>query len=325
MTTVGPEVGTASGVAAGRRLPDLELVERPDPVDDARPDAVRAGRGRGPRASRVTRVVCGVALALVGALFLYPFAWLVSASLKPRSEVFDNRLLPQDAAPENYVTMLQAAPVLTWLLNSVVVGVAAAVAVTLSSAVVAFGFSYFRFPFRGPLFGLVLATMMLPGAVTMVPTYLIWNDLGLASTQVPLWAQNLFGSAFYIFMLRQYFLGIPRDLYEAAMLDGASYWRMFRSVALPLARPALVVVAIFELRASWTDLVKPLIYLRDPDLYTIPRGLKAVVDQFGRGGEAQWEVVLAASVVTTLPMVVLFLLAQRYFTEGIAAAPRTGR
>lgn len=287
--------------------------------------AARAGRGRGPRSGPVTRIVCGTALALVGVLFLYPFVWLVSASLKPRAEVFDNRLLPQDVAPENYATMLQAAPVVTWLVNSVVVGVAAAVAVTLSSAFVAFGFAHFRFPFRGPLFGLVLATMMLPGAVTMVPTYLIWNDLGLASTQVPLWAQNLFGSAFYIFMLRQYFLGIPRDLYEAAMLDGASYPRMFWSLALPLARPALVVVAVFELRASWTDLVKPLIYLRDPELYTIPRGLKAVVDQFGRGGEAQWEVVLAASVVTTLPMVVLFLLAQRYFTEGIAAAPRTGR
>jgi multiple sugar transport system permease protein len=272
----------------------------------------------------VVRAAYGLALAGVSVLFLYPFAWLLSASLKPRSQVFDNALLPEVWAWDNYVRLWDAAPVLVWLLNSVVVGLAAAVTVTLSSAVVAFGFAYFRFPGRDALFGLVLATMMLPGAVTMVPTYLLWNELGLASTQVPLWAQNLFGSAFYIFLMRQFFMTLPRDLFEAAMLDGASYWRMFRSVAVPLATPALVIVFIFELRASWTDLVKPLIYLRDPQLYTIPRGLKAVVDQFGQGGEMQWEIVMAASVVTTLPMLLLFLFGQRFFVEGIATTGRGG-
>lgn len=117
---------------------------------------------------------------------------------------------------------------------------------------------------------------------------------------------------------------LPRDLFEAAMLGGASYWRVFRSIVVPLSVPALVIVFVFELRASWTDLVKPLIYLRDPALFTIPRGLKAVVDQFGQGGEAQWEVVLAASVVTTLPMVLLFLCCQRFFVEGIATTGRGG-
>jgi multiple sugar transport system permease protein len=166
--------------------------------------------------------------------------------------------------------------------------------------------------------------MMLPGAVTMVPTYLIWDRLGVASTQLPLWAGNLFGSAFYIFLLRQFFLSLPRDLFEAALIDGASYLRLFRSIALPLAKPALIIVFVFELRASWTDLVKPLIYLRDPALYTIPRGLKAVIDQFGKGGESQWEIVLAASVLTTLPMIVLFFLGQRHFVEGIATTGRGG-
>jgi multiple sugar transport system permease protein len=287
----------------------------------ARPAAVRRG-GRGPRRTWLVRTCYAVSLAGVTVLFLYPFAWLVSASLKPRSQVFDNSLLPDVWAPENYVRLWSAAPVLSWLVNSVVVGLAAAVTVTLSSALVAFGFAYFRFPGRNVLFGLVLATMMLPGAVTMVPTYLLWNEIGLASTQVPLWAQNLFGSAFYIFLMRQFFLTLPRDLFEAAMLDGAGYFRMFRSIALPLAVPALVIVFIFELRASWTDLIKPLIYLRDPALYTIPRGLKAVVDQFGQGGEMQWEIVMAASVVTTLPMVVLFLLGQRFFVDGIATTGR---
>lgn len=293
----------------------------------AAPDDGSGLRASGPApARRSTLATACWVLVVAGAtvLLLYPFVWLVSASLKPRAEVFDNRLVPNPLQPENYRTVWQAAPLLTWITNSTVVGLAAALAVTLSSAVVAFGFAYFQFRYRTAVFGLVLATMMLPGAVTMVPTYLIWNELGLAATQLPLWAGNLFGSAFYIFLLRQFFLTLPRELFEAALVDGASYLRLFRSIALPLAKPALIIVFVFELRASWTDLVKPLIYLRDPGLYTIPRGLKAVVDQFGKGGESQWEIVLAASVVTTIPMIVLFFLGQRYFVEGIATTGRNG-
>ena len=268
------------------------------------------------------RVVWLVLLTGVTVVFLYPFVWLVSASLKPRSQVFDNRLLPQDVAWENYAKVWDAAPMLQWLENSVVVGLAAAAAVTISSAVVAFGFAYFRFPGRNALFALLLATMMLPGAVTMVPVFLLWDALGLVGTHVPLWAHNLFGSAFYIFLLRQFYLSLPRELFEAATLDGAGYLRLFRSIALPLSVPALVIVFVFELRASWTDLVRPLIYLRDTELFTIPRGLKALLDQFGQSGESQWEVIMAASVITTLPMILLFVLGQRYFVEGIQTTGR---
>jgi multiple sugar transport system permease protein len=270
------------------------------------------------------RVLFWIGLVAASALFLYPFVWLLSASLKPRSQVFDNALLPDSWAFANYLDVWQAAPVLTWLLNSVVVALAAATAVTISSALVAFGFAYFRFPGRDLLFGLVLATMMLPFAVTMIPVYLIWNSLGLATTQVPLWAANLFGSAFYIFLLRQFFLGLPRDLFEAARIDGASYWGLFWRIAVPLCKPAMVVTFVFELKASWSDLLKPLIYLRDPELYTMPRGLKAISDQFGQSGEQQWEIVLAGAVITTLPMVVVFFLAQRHFIYGIATQGRKG-
>ncbi len=261
-------------------------------------------------------------LSVMTVLFLYPFVWLVSASLKNRAYVFNNALLPRPFAPENYVTVWEKVPMLLWLGNSVIVGLAAAITVTASSAFVAFGFAHFRFPARRPLFGLVLATMMLPTAVTIVPVFLEWHALGLESTQVPLWAQNLFGSAFYIFLLRQFFLSMPRDVFEAAQLDGASYLRMFRSIALPLARPGLLVVFVFELKTSWTELMKPLIYLRDPNLYTLPRGLKAVLDRFGQGGEAQWELVLAASVIATVPMILIFFAAQRYFLDGLMTTPR---
>ncbi|WP_410671464.1 carbohydrate ABC transporter permease [Amycolatopsis sp. cmx-4-68] len=268
------------------------------------------------------RVLRWVGLAAATVLFLYPFAWLLSASLKPRAQVFDNALLPRSWAWGNYVEIWRAAPVAAWFLNSVVVSLAAAVAVTLTSSLVAFGFAYFRFPGRNGLFGLVLATMMLPGAVTMIPVYLIWNGVGLAHTQVPLWAGNLFGSAFYIFLLRQFFLGLPREVFEAARMDGANHWTLFWRIAMPLCRPALIVSFVFELKASWSDLLKPLIYLRDPALYTLPRGLKALSDQFGQAGEQRWEIVLAGSVVTTVPLLVVFFLAQRHFLAGITAENR---
>jgi multiple sugar transport system permease protein len=170
----------------------------------------------------------------------------------------------------------------------------------------------------------VLATMMLPGAVTMIPVYLIWNELGFVNTQVPLWAQNLFGSAFYIFLLRQFFLGIPREYFEAARLDGCSNWGLFRRIALPLAKPSLIIVFVFELQASWTDLMKPLIYLQNENLFTLPRGLKVIVDQFGQNGEYHWEIVLAGSLVATVPMIIIFAFAQRYFIQGVSTSGRKG-
>ena len=259
-------------------------------------------------------------LAVATVLFLVPFLWLVSASLKTRADVFGSEWIPDPVQLSNYSRVFEVAPVASWFLNSVVVGLLAAITVTVSSAMVAFGFAYFRFPFRNALFALVLATMMLPGAVTMVPTYLIWDRLGMTDTLTPLWAGNLFGSAFYIFLLRQFFLGLPRELFEAARVDGANYLQMWWRVALPLTKPALIVVFIFEFKASWTDLVKPLIYLRDVGLYTLPRGLKALLDTFGvtTGGEGEIQWIMAGTVVATVPMIIIFFLAQRYFLEGVA-------
>jgi multiple sugar transport system permease protein len=166
--------------------------------------------------------------------------------------------------------------------------------------------------------------MMLPGAVTMIPVYLIWNKLGFVDTQVPLWAQNLFGSAFYTFLLRQFFLGIPRELFEAARVDGCSYFGLFRRIALPLAKPALVIVFVFELKASWSDLMRPLIYLQTPEYFTMPRGLKSIIDSFALSGEYHWEIALAATLIATLPMIVVFAFAQRRILHGIATSAKQG-
>ena len=270
------------------------------------------------------RVIFFILLIGCTVLFLAPLVWLVSASLKTRAEVFSSAWLPNPVAWNNYARIWDAAPILQWLKNSLLVGVLAAVSVTLSSALVAFGFANFRFRGRDALFGLVLATMMLPGAVTMIPTFLIWDRLGAVNTLTPLWAGNLFGSAFYIFLLRQFYLSLPRELFEAARIDGASYLQAWWRVALPLTRSALIVVFIFEFKASWTDLLRPLIYLYDNALFTMPRGVKAIVDRFGQGGEMQWELVMAATVILTVPMVIIFLLGQRYFVQGISTTGSKG-
>jgi multiple sugar transport system permease protein len=278
------------------------------------------------RRSRTAQIVYWAALLGLAALFLYPFAWLVSASFKPRAEVFDNRLIPLNPTLDNFVQVWNVAPMLTWFVNSTIVAVLAAASVTVSSAMVAFGFAYFRFPLRNVMFGLVLATMMLPGMVTMIPVFLIWKDLGALNTRLPLWGTNLFGSPFYIFLLRQFFLTLPRELFDAARIDGCSNFGLFRRIAVPLSKPALIMVFVFEIQASWNDLLKPLIYLRDVNLYTIPLGLNSLFVKFNpvAGGEGDFQYIVTAALLSTVPMVVIFAVCQRYFVDGIAATARQG-
>lgn len=278
------------------------------------------------RRSRAAQVGYWAVLLGLAGLFLYPFAWLVSASFKPRAEVFDNRLIPLSPTVSNYAKVWDVAPLLTWFANSALVAALAAASVTLSSALVAFGFAHFRFPLRNVLFGLVLATMMLPSMVTMIPVFLIWKDLGALNTRLPLWGANLFGSPFYIFLLRQFFLTLPRELFDAARIDGCTSFGLFRRIAVPLSRPALIMVFVFEIQASWDDLLKPLIYLRDMNLYTIPLGLNSLFVRFNpvAGGEGDFQYIVTAALLSTVPMVVIFAVCQRYFVEGIAATTRRG-
>ena len=292
----------------------------PKARDTARTKDSDAARGR----RRGIRIFVIVALSLLAVVFMYPFVWLVSASFKPRGEVFDNKLIPDTFTWENYVTVWQEAPLALWLGNTVLVTILAAVTVTLSSAMVAWGFAHYRFRGRNVLFGLVLASMMLPGAVTMIPTFLIWNSLGFVGTLVPLWAQNMFASAFYVFLLRQFMLGLPRDLFDAARVDGASQWAVFWRIAVPLSKPALAVTFVFEVQAVWTDLMRALIYLRDSATFTVPRGLKSLVDAFGFGGEWHWEIIVTASVIATIPMILIFFFAQKQIIHGISAGGLKG-
>lgn len=254
-----------------------------------------------------------VLLAGVTVVFLAPLAWLVSASLKTRSQVFNGEWVPDPVMWSNYVDVWRAAPVLSWLQNSLVVGLLGAVAVTLSSAAVAFGFAYFRFRGRDVLFGLVLATMMLPGAVTMIPVYLIWNELGLVNTLVPLWAGNLFGSAFYVFLLRQFYLGLPRDLFDAARIDGVSEPGLFFRIGLPLVGPGLAALGIFSFIGNWNAYLWPLIAGQSPSMRTVPVGISLFSGEAG----AAWHLIMAASSLAIIPVLLVFVLLQRQIIEGV--------
>jgi multiple sugar transport system permease protein len=299
-----------------------------------------------PKASWISRGLFVLLLTGLSILFIYPFVWLISASFKPSGDVFDNALIPHHWSwnftgpnlPEPHAQYLfNVAPVAHWIVNSIWISFLGAGLVTLSSAMVAFAFAYFRFPLRGVLFGILLGTMMLPGEVTMIPVYLLWNHIGNfttthihyrigTGTQYPLWVPNMFGSAFYIFLQRQFFLGIPRDYFEAARMDGDSYWSMFRRIALPLAKPALIVTFIFEVQAKWFDLITPLIYLRDQATFTVPLGLKLIVDKFNVAGGSvpQYQLIVAGTLLLVLPMVLLFGVFQKYFIRGIAVQGRKG-
>ena len=297
--------------------------------------AVASGVTRARRPNRwyrpksvVGKVLLWVALLAFSVLFLYPFVWLLAASFKPRGEVFDNKLIPETFTPRNYLDVWDQLPLLSWMGNSILIAVLAAAFVAFSSSLVAFGFAYFKFPGRTFLFGLVLATMMLPGAVTLIPQYLIWKNLGFLGTNVPLWGANLFGSAFYIFLQRQFFLGLPRELFEAARVDGASYFGLFRRIAMPLAIPSFIIVFLFEFQASWNNLQGALIYLNagSVDGFTVPLGIAYSMTKYapGNGGQGDYQFVMVAALLVTLPMLVLFAFGQRYFIEGVATQGRKG-
>ena len=318
MTTTQPTSGTmpVPAQAAGQDLVQGATRERRRPNRWYRPKSI------------VAKIALWIALIAFSLLFLYPFVWLLAASLKPRGQVFDNKLIPDTILTSNYVEVWDQLPLLSWMGNSVLIALLAALFVAVSSSAVAFGFAYFKFPLRNFLFGLVLATMMLPGAVTLIPQYLIWKNLGFLGTNVPLWGANLFGSAFYIFLQRQFFLGLPRELFEAARVDGASYFGLFRRIAMPLAIPSFIIVFLFEFQSSWNNLQAALIYLNAGSVegFTVPLGIAYAMTKYSptNGGQGDYQYVMVASLLVTLPMLVLFAFGQRYFIEGVATQGRKG-
>ena len=267
-------------------------------------------------------------LAVLSAIaFALPFLWTVTSSLKTSQEIylFPPTLFPAEIRWSNYSDVFRLAPFARFLQNTVVITALAMVGQILSSAVVAFGFTRFNFPGRNALFILVLGTMMLPWQVTIVPKFILFRYLGWINTYYPLIIPSYFGgSAFFIFLLRQFFLTIPRDLDEAAKLDGASSFRIFWNIILPLSGPALATVSIFAFIEHWNEFIGPLIFLNSPDKFPVSIGLRYFTANPFESDEPREAILMAASLIVATPPLILFFLAQRYFVQGIVTTGLKG-
>jgi multiple sugar transport system permease protein len=260
-------------------------------------------------------------------IFMLPFFWTVSSAFKPVAElyIFPPTWFPETWQPQNFVTIWQVVPFAQWTWNSSIVAVLNIVAEVFAAAAVAYGFSRFQFVGRNVLFVILLSTMMLPIYVTIIPRFLIFKTLGWIDTLAPLVVPAFFGgSAFNIFLLRQFFMTIPRDFDEAAYVDGASSMTIFTSIILPLSKPALSTVAIFSFLASWNNFIEPLIFLNTAENFTLPLGLTWFRVVPMDTGAPRDHLLMAASVTFTLPAVILFFAAQRYFVSGIVMSGLKG-
>ncbi|MCY7485869.1 carbohydrate ABC transporter permease [Paenibacillus alvei] len=255
-------------------------------------------------------------LGVVGLLFLLPFVWTVLTSLKTQEEIFAIPIvwIPEHFQWSNYVEAVNMIPFFRYLWNTVLVAGVSVIGVVLICPLVAYGFSRIQFKGRNTLFYFMLATLMLPYQVTLIPLYVLYNNLGLLDSFWPLWLGAWFGMATNVFMVRQFFMNLPYELSESAKIDGASEFRIYSQIILPLARPAVMTIGLLTFLASWGDFMGPLIYLNSPENWTLSIGLKGYIGET----KVAWEQLMAASTLFTVPIVVLYFFVQKQFIEGIA-------
>ena len=270
------------------------------------------------------RVVVLSTLVLTAGAFLLPLAWMLSTSLKPKDQIFVYPLiwLPQPIMWENYLRAWQN-PSFHYMLftrNSLYYALMSTMGILLSCSLVAYSFARLRWWGRDFWFIVTLAVMMIPYPVTLIPRYLIFSKLGWVNSFKPLIVPDFLGNAFFIFLLRQFFMTIPADLSNAARIDGASELQIYARIVLPLAKSALVTVALFTFLFVWNDFLGPLIYLTDGNKYTLSVGLAAFRGQY----RTQWDLMMAAATLVTIPIVVVFFFAQRQFIEGITLTGMKG-
>ncbi len=259
----------------------------------------------------------------VSVLMLFPLVWLVRSSVMDLGQIF---IFPPEWVPkpwrfQNYPEALTTIPFLLYFQNTLTILIPSVVGTVVTAALAAYGFSRLRWPGRDLIFNILLTTLMLPYAVTLIPTFLLWARLDLINTFWPLIVPHWFGGGiFSIFLLRQFFRTIPKELDEAALIDGANPLQILWNIIVPLSRPALIAVAIFSALASWNDFLGPLIYLNDSRNFTLALGLAEFTGLYS----SQWHLLMAASTVVIVPVVILFFFAQRYFIEGIALTGSKG-
>lgn len=264
-------------------------------------------------------VAVGLATLVVLAgclLVLFPVVWMLSTSLKTTDETaaIPIQWIPSVAQWQNFPDALTAEPFALYFRNTAIITFVSLLGTVLSAALVGYGFARLRAPGKGILFLLVLSTLILPAQVTIIPKFIVFTKLHWINTFLPLIVPTFFGAAFNIFLLRQFFMTIPRDMDEAAIIDGAGYLQIWWRIMLPLSLPALGIIAIFHFLYEWNDFFDPLIYLNNNNVWTVALGLSSFTASYGG---TVWNLLMAASLVAMLPPIVLFFLAQRYFVQGI--------
>lgn len=265
--------------------------------------------------------VISMLVLLVGAVVvLIPLVWTFSMALKPNNEMLSMDFFPRAPRILNFIDAIQAIPFFQYLLNTLIILVPTMVGTVFTSALVGYGFSRFQFKGKRTWFLILLATMMLPGQITLIPQYLMFRSFGWVNTFLPLIVPCFFGGgAFNIFLMRQFMSGIPRDIDEAAIIDGASRMKIFTAIMLPLSRPALTAISIFTFIGTWNDFNGPLIYLSDSSKFTLSLGLAFFKGMY----TSQWNYLMAATVMMILPVLVIFFCAQQYIIDGIVISSGT--
>lgn len=278
---------------------------------------------------KLKRWLAGAAIHLIllvmAVLMIFPLLWLVSTALKEPSKqmIWPPQLIPNPLTLKNFGDLFVLAPMGTYLFNSFKITILSVVGTCLSSSLAAFAFARMRFRGRDTLFTILLATMMLPYAVTVIPTFTIMRSLGWLDTHYPLIVPAYFGSAFNVFLLRQSYRTIPQDLFDAAKVDGAGFFRIYWQIFIPLGMATLMTIAIFAFLGSWNDLFGPLIYLTTQGKMTVTLGLAYLR---GRGGTGvnTIGVIMAGSLIVIIPMLILYGFGQKYFVQGLARSGLKG-
>jgi len=265
----------------------------------------------------ITHTILHIVLILSSFAFVFPFLWMLFTALKTPAELLKGieSFFPTDPQWGNFVTAVQKIPFLMYLKNSVLIAVLAVAGTLFSATTAAYAFAKLNWKGRDKWFLVMLATLMLPIQIILIPTYILYDWIGWLGTRLPLIVPAFFGggAAFYIFLLRQFFKGLPRDLTESAIIDGANHWQIFMKIMLPLSKPALLTVGLLVFMMRWNDYFGPLIFLSNPEHWTLALGLRAFQTQYG----GQFHLMMAASILIMVPTIVLFFFAQRSFIEGI--------
>ena len=272
---------------------------------------------------KITKISIYFLLVIGSVIMIIPLLWMIRSSFMGMQQIF---IFPPEWIPTpwvftNYPEALTTVPFIQYFLNTITILIPSVLGTLVTASMAAFAFARLKWPGKNFVFAVLMTTLMLPYAVTLIPTFLIWAKLGLINTYWPLILPKWFGGGiFYIFLLRQFFLTIPKELDEAATIDGANPLQILWHIIIPLSRPALITVGIFSALAEWNDFLGPLIYLNDSRKFTIALGLAEFTGLYS----SQWHLLMAASTVVIIPVVILFFFAQRYFIEGIALTGTKG-